>query len=103
MPANDKVGSWLGGAAGAADENDSDGSDSAPQHRINGKIPNDRDEDEQDDEDEGVTGAADGVKREENVDWESILPKVRPALEDPSDKRRRAFIGRYLYVSESCK
>jgi hypothetical protein len=105
MPANDKVGSWLGDAKGAADGDESDESDSAPVQRSNGQTRRgeDAEDEEDDDEEEEVNGAADGVKREENVEWETVLPKVRPALEDPSDKRRRTFIGRYLYVSESCK
>lgn len=105
MPANDKVGSWLGDAKGAVDGDESNGSDSIPVQRSSGQTRRgeDAEDEEDDDEEEEVNGAADGIKREENVDWETVLPKVRPALEDPSDKRRRTFIGRYLYVSESCK
>ncbi len=75
MPASDKVGAWLDdGANGAAS----------------------------DDDDASEAGGS-GVKREENIEWESVLSKVRQALEDPSDKRRRAFVERYLYVDADCE
>lgn len=97
MPAKDKVGAWLGdAAAGAANEAyDSDQDSSAGRANGNGA-------DDGDGEDYGKT-SNEKEKREENDDWEVVLPKVRGVLEDPSDKRRSAFIARYLYVEPDCK
>jgi hypothetical protein len=37
------------------------------------------------------------------VDWEAVLPKVRPALMDKSKERRTIFIARYLAVTPESK
>ena len=102
MPASDKVGSWLGDAKGA-DGNESDGSDPGAAPRTNGSSGKQRADEDDEEDDDAVASEENGVKREESVDWEMVLPKVRAALEDASDKRRRTFIGRYLYVTPICK
>ncbi|WWC90100.1 uncharacterized protein L201_005033 [Kwoniella dendrophila CBS 6074] len=100
MSAQSKVGSWLEKNDGA-DEGEAyeSGSEASVNGTPNGATPN-HVEDE-DDDDEIADDARDDVigKREVNVDWESIGPKLRPSLLDKSKKRRRAFIARYLYVS----
>ncbi|WWD10197.1 hypothetical protein V865_008331 [Kwoniella europaea PYCC6329] len=95
MSAQTKVGSWLekndGTDAGEAYESESEVSADG---RPNGAVDDD-DEVDEDDERIDVQG-----KREVEVDWESIGPKLRPSLMDRSKKRRRAFFARYLYVSD---
>jgi hypothetical protein len=89
MPAKEKVGAWLGNASAADDDDeyDSDGSDAPNGHR------------------NGYDGAesATQVREAQEVDWETVLPLVRPALEDPSDKRRKGFVARYLVVGPECE
>ncbi len=96
MPAKEKVGAWLGNASAADDEgeHDSDGNDSSAQ---SDSPPNGR---------HNGNGNGDGdkmVKESHEVDWETVLPLVRPALEDPSDVRRRAFVARNLVVRPECE
>jgi hypothetical protein len=92
MTATVKVGSWLSEntkaeeAAEAYDSGSASGSDS---------------------EAEAETGLArkvngEEIKREE-VDWTDVLGKIRIAIGDKSPKRRQAFIGRNLYVTDDCK
>lgn len=102
MSSKAKVGSWLehndksqAEAYESASENDDldDG-------RINGKHPIDVDEEDEDDAE--IAGEVIG-RREDDISWEELGQSMRLSLSDPSKKRRRAFISRYLYVSEQCK
>lgn len=97
MPAADKVGSWLGqkGAKKGKEayESDSEASDITEPEQ-NAPTP---DNDEVVDDDEIVEEDKDS--REANIDWADVLPKIRPALLDPSKKRREQFASRYLYVT----
>lgn len=98
MSSNAKVGSWLehndksqaeAYESASEDENLADG-------RVNGI---DMDEEEEDVE---VAGEVTG-KREDDINWEELGQSMRFSLSDPSKKRRRAFISRYLYISDQCK
>jgi hypothetical protein len=90
MTATVKVGSWLSEntkaeeAAEAYDSGSGSGSESEheaePTRKVNGEE----------------------IKREE-VDWTDVLGKIRIAIGDKSPKRRQAFIGRNLYVTDDCK
>ncbi|KAK8869849.1 hypothetical protein IAR55_000417 [Kwoniella newhampshirensis] len=103
MSSKNKVGSWL--------ENNNDGpaeeayeSSSSSGGSVNGAIHGagtvDRNDDH-DDEDEEIEEETDvNGRREEDVDWEALGTKLRPSIMDRSKKRRRAFISRYLYVSD---
>ncbi|WRT67086.1 uncharacterized protein IL334_004052 [Kwoniella shivajii] len=96
MPSKVKVGSWLEKNDGAdAAEAYESGSESSSEEQVNGY----RAHDDEEEEEEPVRDDNQG-KREADVDWEAIGPKLRPSLMDRSKKRRRAFIGRYLYVTE---
>lgn len=110
MPAKAKVGSWLDKSNGsgvdeAYESSDDEGSSARVAAAAAVKTNQPLDDGDSDDEvDEGGDlGRNEETKREVNVDWENVLPKIRPALEDPSSKRRRAFIDKYLYVNESCE
>jgi hypothetical protein len=103
MTSKAKVGSWLDKANGsgvdeAYESSDDEGSSAMDKVVQAATKPMDNG-DEDDDEGE----AADESRREANVDWEAVVPKIRPALEDQSKRRRRAFIDRYLYVDEKCR
>ncbi len=110
MAAKDKVGSWLGKAKKPSKKEAYD-SDSAESNITEPDVPakkaasssssnsSDSDSDsgsssDSDSEDDAKEG------RERNIDWDVVLPKVRPALLDRSAKRRDAFITRYLYVTD---
>ena len=107
MPAQAKVGSWLGNNASASEAYESSDSGSSStgsvtevKHpRANGSRADQRanlsDDDNDDDEVE--------VEEQEEVDWAVVLPKIRPALMDKSKKRRQAFIVRYLTVTDDCR
>lgn len=103
MPAKAKVGSWLEGSSAAASEAyESSGSSASSSgseagenevtqtRQTNGFVVNDE---SSDDEDEGS-------ERDEVVDWDVLLPKLRPAMMDRSKKRRAAFVSRYLTVTD---
>ncbi|KIR26892.1 50S small subunit ribosomal protein L19 [Cryptococcus deuterogattii LA55] len=95
MSSNAKVGSWLehndksqaeAYESASEDENLDDG-------RVNGIDMDDEEEDAE------VTGEVTG-KREEDINWEELGQSMRLSLSDPSKKRRKAFISRYLYISD---
>lgn len=106
MSSTAKVGSWMGKSSGKtkaeAYESESEGSSSAA------SVVSDVDEtpaahaeiesDEEALDDEIASPDAD--TRELNIDWEIVLPKVRPALLDRSRKRREQFASRFLYVTD---
>ena len=105
MSGKAKVGTWLESTSSNPQdepyESPSDPESSTSQTRVakNEKAaqnPMDYDDDELADDD----GAA---AREESIDWETVLPLIRGAMLNKSKKRRTAFIGRYLYVTESCE
>ncbi|WVF72242.1 hypothetical protein IAT40_007054 [Kwoniella sp. CBS 6097] len=106
MSSKVKVGSWLekndGTDGGEAYDSASENSESGRPNG-NGKlvVPANREDDsEEDDEiDEDADEQVQG-KRELEVDWEAVGPKLRTGLIDKSKKRRQAFISRYLYVTE---
>ncbi|KAL7422316.1 translational activator of GCN4 [Cryptotrichosporon argae] len=85
MAASTKVGSWLGNngsaAPGEAYESGSETSEKGDALR---------------DDDDGA--AVEG--REVDIDWDEVLPLVRPTLSDASAKRRLQFVSRYLYVTD---
>lgn len=123
MAPNTKVGSWLAnnkGKANGTEAYESSDSGSSSDHRgsvsdsdeevevvkeekvVRPPAPKARppptrevleDEDEDDDE----------AEEAEEVDWEKTIPRIRLALVDPSDLRRREFIQRHLSVTEACK
>lgn len=117
MSASAKVGSWLGKsksgkspATREAYESDSDAesvitaSDSGeaspkrPAAAATGaSTPAAGDDVDSDDE-----VVQDESAREANIDWATVIPKVRPALLDRSQKRREQFVARYLYVTDEC-
>ncbi|WWC61174.1 uncharacterized protein I303_103754 [Kwoniella dejecticola CBS 10117] len=100
MSAQSKVGSWLEKNDGTdATEAYDSGSEASDPARPNGVTAASADGDEDDEIDDGATSEAMG-KREVEVDWEAIIPKLRTSLMDKSKKRRQAFIARYLYVSD---
>lgn len=115
MPAQAKVGSWLDKSEGygmdeANESSDEEGSSAPVKYQLNGRqaIANgaasgdDDDGDEDEDEDQAMSDSPES-KREANIDWDAVLPKIRPALEEQSQRRRRGFIERYLYVTEECE
>jgi hypothetical protein len=101
MPAKAKVGSWLerndstdineayDSGSGSASGSDDDGEGAVD---VTGGGAGSDSEEEQEEK----------VDRNEVIEWEVVLPKIRPALLDLSPKRREAFIARYLQVTESC-
>ncbi len=110
MPAKAKVGSWLedSGSAAASEAYESSeagssgsssgseaGDGSSQTGNVNGTKLDRRnvDEDEEDEDEEPD-------EREEEVDWDALLPKIRPAVMDRSEKRRESFISRYLVVTQ---
>lgn len=102
MSSKAKVGSWLehNDKSQAEAYESASGNDDLDDGRINGKKPIDVDGEEEDDAE--VVGELTG-KREDDINWEELGQSMRLSLSDPSKKRRRAFISRYLYVSEQCK
>ena len=106
MPAQAKVGSWLGNNESANEPYESSDSGSSStgsatevEHlRKSGSRADQRADldDGDDDEDE------DSVEEQEEVDWTVVLPKIRPAMMDRSKKRRQVFIARYLAVTDQC-
>jgi hypothetical protein len=108
MSSKAKVGSWIGkGAANAkgdANESDSDAESSAASSVSDvedtpvKKTAAVHDDDDDEDEDEVPTPEV--AERELNIDWEVVLPKVRPSLLDRSRKRREQFAARFLYVTD---
>lgn len=114
MAAKDKVGSWLGDKKPCKSEAyDSDSAESditepdAPAKKAasssssSSDSDSDSDSDSSSDSDSDEDDAKEG--RERNIDWDTVLPKVRPALLDRSAKRRDTFIARYLYVTDECR
>ena len=114
-----KVGSWLEknqeapaaeAYASDSDSGESEASTSAAVRQpkaspANGKSPAhvENGDEEADEYEEGYGGLADERGREEDIDWEDVLSRLKLALGDKSKKRRQAFIARYLYVSEICE
>ena len=45
----------------------------------------------------------DAEEVEEVLDWESVMSRLRISILDRSKKRRAAFIGRYLNVTQTCE
>lgn len=108
MSTKAKVGTWLGKgsaeAKGDANDSDSEASDiTAPSDAGDDVQQPGNAEEDDDDEDGAITPADDEAARELNIDWEVVLPKVRPALLDKSRKRREQFAARFLYVSDECR
>lgn len=112
MPSSAKVGSWLensdrGAQAEAYDsssgssDSDSDSEDTPVRtSRPSRRDIQDENESEDEDEDEQEDEAPEAI---EDIDWKKVLPKLRKAVVDPSNVRRRAFVSRYLQVSSDCK
>ncbi|EIW69657.1 hypothetical protein TREMEDRAFT_73934 [Tremella mesenterica DSM 1558] len=98
MSAKAKVGSWLNTASSDLAEpyESSDAESSTSVLTRNEIAAQNPIEDEEEDED---VPEADDVGREEEVDWESVLPQIRGALLDKSQKRRKTFLSRYLYIT----
>lgn len=105
MGSKAKVGSWLNKNEGEdvdeANESSDEGSSSGSMNgddgavtaaKMNGKVH--LSEDEEDEVEQ---------EKEEDIDWEQLLPKLRPAILDTSGKRKVAFISRYLTVTQNCK
>lgn len=104
MPAKAKVGSWLDKSNGEdVDEAYESSGDEGSSTRGKPPAAEPLDDGDSEDEDEEEIVAAEESKREAVVDWETVIPRIRPSLEDQSAKRRRAFIDRYLYVDENCE
>lgn len=112
--AKDKVGSWLEmnqnappaeAYASDSDSGESEASTSAAvrQPKANGKSPAVAQDDEEDGEEDVYAPPADERGREEDIDWEDVLSRLKLALGDKSKKRRQAFIARYLYVTKTCE
>ncbi|WVR05268.1 hypothetical protein IAU60_002280 [Kwoniella sp. DSM 27419] len=109
MTSKSKVGSWLekndGADAEEAYESSSGSEAGEGRSEPNGAssksaiVHEDGDDDVDDEFDVAADEAVQG-RREAEVDWEALLPKLRSSLMDKSKKRRQAFISRYLYVSE---
>lgn len=98
MSSNAKVGSWLE----HNDKSHAEAYESASEDEDldDGRVNRiDMDEEEEDAE---VAGGLTG-KREDDINWEELGQSMRFSLSDPSKKRRRAFISRYLYISDQCK
>lgn len=102
MSSKAKVGSWLGDGAGAAkkDANESDSESSAASVVSDIEEPPKANEVDELDDDDDELQTPDESSRELNIDWEVVLPKVRPALLDRSGKRREQFAARFLYVTD---
>lgn len=102
MSSKAKVGTWLAKTDGDDDDDaSSESGSSASSAEVNGTTamsgsaavkPFQDTSDEEDDGDAEVVAV-------EEIDWEVLLPKIRLAVMDPSAKRRRAFVTRYLKVS----
>lgn len=121
MASKDKVGSWLGkdgkpSKAKEAYDSDSEESDitepdtsgspaKAASSGSSSSSSSDSDSDSDSDSSDSDSDEADAKDggRERNIDWEAVIPKLRPALLDRSSKRRNAFIARYLYVTDEGK
>lgn len=117
MAPSAKVGSWLEknqevqpseAYASDSDSGESEASTSAAVRKPNGSAPNGKQPvpdatDLEDDADEDYVPQADDKGREENIEWEDVLGRLKVALGDKSKKRRQAFIARYLYVTEDCE
>lgn len=99
--ATNKVGSWLGGSTSnnmaEAYDSDSDSSSSSVSPStikqaaaVNGGMEDDSDNGESERE------------VEEQLDWDTVMTKLRSAITDRSKTRRATFISRYLTVTESC-
>jgi hypothetical protein len=108
MTTKSKVGSWLektaGSDASTDDEDVGDNVDDSASEAESSAGPANHvtkvdvyvaseDEDEDMEEEQKV----------EKEDWATTLPRIRSSLMDPSKKRRRAFISRYLSVSPECE
>jgi len=107
MSSKAKVGSWMGKGSAAAKaeayESDSDAESSAASvisEIVDSKklAAAEAEIDDDEDDEEAPTPAA--VERELNIDWDVVLPKIRPALLDRSKKRREQFSARFLYVTD---
>lgn len=112
-----KVGSWLEknqdapsaeAYASDSDSGESEASTSAAVRRpkeaaANGKSPVAARDDEEEGDEDVYAAPADERGREEDIDWENVLSRLKLALGDKSKKRRQAFVARYLYVTEDCK
>ena len=104
MPNQAKVGSWLEGrgsavASEAYESSESGSSNSRSEAGENSKInarPTNRDDDSDEEAEEKE------AERPQGVDWDVMLPKIRPAIMDKSKKRREAFISKYLKVIDDC-
>jgi hypothetical protein len=110
MPSKAKVGSWLeksngvdaseayesseGSASGSEDERDGGTRSAAKEIETRGDFGQ-ADGDEEEEE----------YDRHEDVDWDKVIPRLRSAMVDPSQKRRRVFLSRYLNISKDseCK
>lgn len=108
MSSKSKVSSWMekndnhddnGSDDGASDAESSSAASYGRPNGANGLAGDDDVESLVDVEDNEET---DEVEEEEEVDWEKALGRLRLELEDPSKKRRKAFIERYLNGTADC-
>ncbi|CAK9780191.1 putative regulation of translational elongation-related protein [Cutaneotrichosporon oleaginosum] len=113
MAPKDKVGSWLGKGKEPSSKEayDSDSAESditepdVPTKKAASSSSSSSSSDSDSDSDSDSSSNSDSEDeakegRERNVDWVTVMPKVRPALLDRSAKRRAAFIARFLYVTD---
>lgn len=116
MAPSAKVGSWLEknkdvqpseAYASDSDSGESEASTSAAVRKPNGSAKQEQppvaDDDDDDIEEDAYAAQADDKGREENIDWDDVLGRLKLAVGDKSKKRRQAFITRYLYVTTDCK
>ena len=102
MRSSAKVGSWLEKSNGtdsaeaydSSSEASSSGTAKGPAKGDNGIAPDADDVDDEIDSEDEV---------EVEVDWQELLPRLRPHLMDRSKKRRHAFFTRQLRVTRDCK
>ena len=111
MPAEAKVGQRLDKANDQQDEAYELSSDSEPSvssgpggmDKSNGSAQNHQDDEEDDEDDDDEETEDERQEKDEELDWESLIPRIRLATLDKSKQRRQAFVSRYLTVSDSCE
>lgn len=102
MSTQSKVSSWIEkndavDTNGSDDSSDAESSSAAGSTRPHGANGVAQDDDvELLDEEEEEPDEVDEEEQQEEVDWEKVLGRLRLELGDPSKKRRKAFISRYL-------
>jgi hypothetical protein len=90
MGSKSKVGSWLdrSEAYDSGSDSESSASGSVKVEKVNGRA-----------QVIGIQNGEGGVE----VDWEAVLPRIRPGITDKSKKRRGEFVARYLTVTPDCE